>query len=269
MELLFLGAGSAFCLNPDNYQSNLLLTGPGGRRLLLDCGSDVRFSLAAVGLGYTDVTDIYISHLHADHIGGLEFMGFSSRFGEDGALQKLFISETLVDDLWQHSLSGGMGVIEGVDSGRLSDFFVPQAVPPTGRFVWEDVEFQLVPTPHVVGERATMYSYGLFFETGGQTVLFTSDTLFAYDRLKVLMDKADLVFHDCETADVPTGVHAHYRELLELPERVRRKTWLYHYSDGPLPDARAEGFRGFVRRGQAFQLGCQPAALTAAQAEGS
>ena len=30
--------------------------------------------------------------------------------------------------------------------------------------------------------------------------------------------------------------------------------WLYHYSPGPLPDACAEGFLGFVRRGQSFDL---------------
>ncbi|MGD2082550.1 MAG: MBL fold metallo-hydrolase [Chromatiales bacterium] len=267
MELSFLGSGSAFCLSPDNYQSNLLLTSPGGRRLLLDCGSDARFSLAALGLCYGDITDIYISHLHADHVGGLEYMGFSSRFGDGGGLQNLYISDTLVDDLWKHSLSGGMGMIEGVDAGKLSDFFVPHPVPATGSFKWEGVEFQLVPTPHVVGDRATMYSYGLVFETDGQRVFFTSDTLFAFERLAGCLEQADLVFHDCETSEVPTGVHAHYRELLGLPEEIRRKTWLYHYSDGPLPDALADGFRGFVRRGQVFRLGREPAALSAVRAD--
>jgi hypothetical protein len=31
--------------------------------------------------------------------------------------------------------------------------------------------------------------------------------------------------------------------------------WLYHYSDGLLPDAVADGFLGFARPGQVFDLG--------------
>jgi hypothetical protein len=140
-------------------------------------------------------------------------------------------------------------------------------VPVDGRFEWEGIELRLVATPHVRGERATMYSYGLFFEAGGRKIFFTSDTLFAFDQLRGWMEEADLVFHDCETSSIATGVHAHYRDLRGLPEHVKRKTWLYHYSDGPLPDACADGFRGFVRPGQSFQLAREPAALAAVTAE--
>jgi hypothetical protein len=30
--------------------------------------------------------------------------------------------------------------------------------------------------------------------------------------------------------------------------------WLYHYQDGPLPDAKADGFAGFVNQGQTFEF---------------
>ena len=39
MRLTFLGTGSAFTMQ--NFQSNMLLE-DGGRRLLIDCGGDVR-----------------------------------------------------------------------------------------------------------------------------------------------------------------------------------------------------------------------------------
>ena len=44
MELTFLGSGSAFTNDGTNYQSNMILE-HNGKRLLIDCGGDVRFPL--------------------------------------------------------------------------------------------------------------------------------------------------------------------------------------------------------------------------------
>ena len=92
MKLIFLGSGSAFTM--DNYQSNMILEtetteveslslshkgvdvdvdlATTRKRLLIDCGSDIRWSLAEQGLSYKDIQNIYISHLHPDHFSGLE-----------------------------------------------------------------------------------------------------------------------------------------------------------------------------------------------------
>jgi hypothetical protein len=67
-------------------------------------------------------------------------------------------------------------------------------------------------------------------------------------------DRADVIFHDCETSPFPTKIHAHYTELLILPAKIRNKMWLYHYQPGALPDAEKDGFRGFVKRGQTFEF---------------
>jgi ribonuclease BN (tRNA processing enzyme) len=251
MELAFLGAGSAFCLTPGNFQSNMLLSSASGRRLLIDCGSDVRFSLAAAGLGPRDIHDVYISHLHADHVGGLEYLGFSSRFASPPFRIRLYTSETLLDELWNHSLSGGMRQA-AADRCTLADFFEPWPVPARGRFDWEGISLELVPTRHVVGTNSSMISFGLFFEVAGTRVLLTTDTVFAPDDLALYLERADLIFHDCETGAPATGVHAHYDELVGLPKAVKAKTWLYHYNDGDKADAVADGFRGFVRAGQTF-----------------
>ena len=65
---------------------------------------------------------------------------------------------------------------------------------------------------------------------------------------------AGLIFHDCETGKVKTGIHSHYDDLAQLPAATRAKIWLYGYQPGELPDAVADGFRGFVRPGQRFDL---------------
>ena len=57
LKITFLGSGSAFCNDVDNFQSNLLLECQ-GRSLLLDCGTDIRFSMREAGKKLTDVTDL-------------------------------------------------------------------------------------------------------------------------------------------------------------------------------------------------------------------
>ena len=253
MKLTFLGAGSAFTLDPNNYQSNLLLMGDRDRNLLIDCGSDIRFSLRDIGRSYTDVTDIYISHLHADHVGGLEFMGLSAQFDPNCPQPKLYLPECLVEDLWERSLCGGMRSLQG-KTATLDTYFKTCPVPNRGTFVWEGKSFQLVPTVHIVDDREVVESFGLFFELDGTKIFLTTDTQFCPDRLRTFYEKADIIFHDCETAPFKSTVHSHYEELLTLPASIRRKMWLYHYQAGPLPDARQAGFLGFVRRGQSFQF---------------
>ena len=49
LKITFLGSGSAFYNDVDNFQSNLLLECQ-GRSLLIDCGTDIRFSMREAGM---------------------------------------------------------------------------------------------------------------------------------------------------------------------------------------------------------------------------
>lgn len=259
MQLKFLGSGSAFTVGQDNFQSNVLVEFE-GRRLLLDCGGDIRHSLAAQNLSYVDVDEVYVSHLHADHIGGLEYLGFSTKFDPRCVRPRLHIADDLAEPLWNQSLAGGMSDVDD-GSATLDTFFDVNPVPSGGSFTWQDITFQLVPVPHVTTTRGTLFSYGLFFDAHGVKIFFTTDTQFAPGALKKYFNDADVIFHDAETSVVKSGVHAHYDQLRKLPAKIKRKTWLYHFNAGPLPDAHADGFLGFVRRGQSFDL-AEPLAPT-------
>lgn len=72
LKMTFLGSGSAFTVGPDNYHSNVLLE-IGKDSLLIDAGSDLRHSLREQNRGYLDIKNVYITHLHGDHTGGLEW----------------------------------------------------------------------------------------------------------------------------------------------------------------------------------------------------
>ena len=76
-----------------------------------------------------DIDAVYISHAHADHLGGMEFLGFTRYFtrkymldarrrgdnsSEPLALPTLYCARELVRDVWDHSLRGGMEGLQAV-----------------------------------------------------------------------------------------------------------------------------------------------------------
>lgn len=264
MRLTFAGSGSAFTVGADNYQSNILVTvdrgEPGAaspdtmRHLLIDCGSDARYSLPTIGIKRpSEISAIFITHTHADHIGGLEWLALSCHFGSTRYHPKLIVAEELREALWDRSLSGGLMYTEE-GPATLDTYFEVQAVGPDRRFEWEGVRFEIIPVMHVDAGSICMMSYGLFMESDGLRVYFSADAKFD-PRLETrhYIKDADVIFHDCENA-FRTGVHSHYDDLRTIPRWIREKTWLYHVSPGVLPDCRADHFRGFVKPGQVFDL---------------
>jgi len=259
MKLTFLGCGSAFT-TPEYYQSNVLIQ-KNGKNFLIDCGSDIRFSLAPY-LKPTDIDAVFITHLHADHVGGMEWLAFCNYFTPTALKPPtLYGVGSLLPDLWSKSLSGGLESVQG-RVNTLDSYFECVAVYPNHPFIWENIEFQPVQTCHVMNGFKLVESYGLLIKDldlstnpSQITIFYTGDTQFAPNQLKDFYDMADVIFHDCETTLFQSGVHAHYDQLLTLPLETRSNMWLYHYQPNPTQDARDDGFQDFVTKGQIFEFG--------------
>jgi ribonuclease BN (tRNA processing enzyme) len=224
MKITFLGSGSAFCT--ENFQSNIIID-VDGRKLLFDCGGDIRWALKEKGISLMDIEDIYISHLHADHTGGLEFAAFATYFGrvvQGGKKIKLIAQDQLLRDLWDKSLSGGLSSIQMIDS-TLETFFDLVPIQNNGKFIVGEkgYEFDLVQTIHVIADRSFVKSYGLKFHTGKNMVFITSDTQWAPHQLRDFIKSSDVVFHDCETSKFPSGVHAHYEDLVTARYQMQKR----------------------------------------------
>lgn len=253
MKCVFLGSGSAFTVGADNFHSNILLISDRGKKFLIDCGSDIRFSLYVADYSYLDITDIYVSHLHADHAGGLEYIGLNTRFDPRCDRPNLYLSKDLASEIWERTLAGGMRSVSG-EILDLDSFFKVHKIDLNGHFYWEEIQFRLIKVVHVDNGFFVIPSYGLFFEVDGVKIFVTTDARLCEGENRNLYDQADIIFQDCETSPFPSTVHAHYSELVQLPLEIRRKMWLYHYQPGILPEAEKDGFQGFVKRGQAFDF---------------
>jgi len=253
MKIQFLGVGTQFSSH-DQYHSNMVITAQSGRRMLIDCGSDARFSLAENGTRPEDLDAVYVSHLHADHIGGLEWLALKTYFSRDHTHLKLFCEEKLLSKLWENSLRGGLECI-GESCLQITDYFDCHPLAENGGFVWEGIKFSLVKMPHITGALCNSFSYGLLVDAAdvpNSRFFISTDSIFQPKLLERLAEGVVLIFHDCETSIIRTTVHAHYNQLCKLPAPVKQKIWLYHYEPDSGVKPQEDGFLGFVAKGQEF-----------------
>jgi ribonuclease BN (tRNA processing enzyme) len=263
LTLTFLGVGGAFAKR--NFQSNLLIEawseGPDRQRepddvLLIDFGTTGPLALHQIkdrpGFEYLRAGDVanyaalkrvLITHMHADHIGGLEELAFSAMFlgqasGEKPFKPQLIGAMSILVDLWDQSLKGGMSALQG-RYALLQDYFFILALRPGeadhDRFqMLKRYEFSLFPTDHMrIRQKYDWPSFGVLMtdRKTGETAFFSGDTRFDYAAYATMLHEARINFHEVELHDYPDPVHSLLSELRTMPADVKKKTWLYHFND--------------------------------------
>jgi len=270
-KITFVGTGSAF--TKYNFQSNTIIT-VNNKNLLIDAGSDIRFSLDKLGMSYKNIDAVYITHLHADHIGGLEYLAFCNYF--DPSMKEkpqLIGNNELVRELWNSSLKGGLKSIQGKKT-NLDDYFDVMMIKKNGKFIWEGIEFHIVQSIHIMDEYSIVPSFGLMIHVPVgeeiKKIYYTGDTQFAPNQIMDFYKEANLIIHDCETSPFKSGVHANYLDLITLPSEIKAKMMLHHYQDNVISTdhknswiatAKEAGFTawdkknyGFIMCGSTFDL---------------
>ena len=237
LDLFFLGVGSAFTKR--HYQTNLLIV-KGDEHLLVDCGTTCTQAFYELGMPVTGIRNFLITHSHADHIGGLEEVALMGKYVTKKK-PNMIISETYQHILWDMSLRGGCAYNEeeAGDILTFGDFWNvlrPQWIEnfprETYRISLGPIDIVTMRTKHIPDTssdwQSSFWSCGMVIDG---RVLFTSDTRFDPELVIQYDQKFNLeaVFHDCQFYN--GGVHASLSELKQLPESIRKKTWLTHYGD--------------------------------------
>jgi ribonuclease BN (tRNA processing enzyme) len=257
MEIKFIGTGSAFCLN--NKQSNMLICN-GEENLLVDCGGDARHALHNMGYAAHDIHAVYISHLHNDHIGGLEWLAFSTFFNPMIDRPKLIIERGMINDLWR-AIGPGLESIQG-QVATIDTYFEVVPVEVNEPFVYANISYDVVQAVHISSGYKVVDSFGLMFNEIGHSERYyiTTDCQFAPETAMMAYYKeATIIFHDCETSPYKSGVHSNYMDLKNLPMDIKSKMYLYHYQDNVVGDwdewkqtSATDGFLGFIKEGAIY-----------------
>lgn len=204
MRVTVVGCGNAF--SKKNYNQSFLVE-EDGRKLLIDCGSQIPNALVDSGISLKDIDDIYVSHGHADHIGGLEEVAFlrydwmkrPTHYSQGKYAPRLIGNEGFLVELWEHSLKGGLQSMEGFQA-TLETFFEVVPIKPNTTFDWQGWTVELVQQIHVMAGNMIMHTYGLIFKKEGhKTVYFTTDSQHCSPRqMQKFYKDADVIFQDCE-----------------------------------------------------------------------
>jgi ribonuclease BN (tRNA processing enzyme) len=262
LEIVFIGCGTAF--GKKLFNNNFLLI-KGDTHLMVDFGmTGPRALLQSTGLEVTEIENYFISHCHADHIGGLEYIALMNRYYAQKVLNKpklnMIIPKEFEKILWNYSLRGGLEWNEADPVGKhlkFKDYFNPirpKQVFDDRRAVmkinFKGINIEIFETNHIP-ERArshneAFHSFGLFVDN---KILITCDTKFDRELLDYYGPNVDYIFHD--SALEPNPVHSSLKELTKLPKKLKEKIFLMHYDDN-FENYDAEGFAGFVKQGYRY-----------------
>lgn len=236
LKIKFLGTGDAFSKKFGNTSAIVSVSSDEGftQNLLVDCGRTTPQDMSEYGIGWNNVDAIFITHLHGDHVYGLEEAGFVGRFVTGKKPTLILPNKKIKNDLWNRVLRGTM---ERADLNRnmtMQDYFNIQIVEDQ-YFMFNGVMFSVFRTEHVANKK----SYGLIIGEE-DCVVYSGDSLCNAEFLKG-MDEYGVqqIFHDCTTLDINDDsdgrIHANISDIISLPDGIKHKIKIMHYQDN-LPD---------------------------------
>lgn len=222
MKLYPLGVGDAFARR---YFSTSLALQAEGRWLLIDCPHPIRRMMhdAATALDVGDIDAVVLTHLHGDHVSGLEGLAFYNLFKKKRRTVLLCHPDVRAD-LWEGHLAVAMRDLmmpDGTPVPPLSfeDYFdwrpiTPETMVQMGPFA---VECRLV--QHHIPTTAVRIT------AGGHSMAYSADTRFDPGLIEWLAE-AELVVHETNVAP-----HTPYADLMTLPAELRARMRLVQYAD--------------------------------------
>lgn len=236
-----IGTGNAFA---KNYFNNNALIESVQEKILIDCGTTLPFALYQQGFSFNDLDGVIVSHIHADHIGGLEIYAYQMKY-QYKRIPKLYIANNLLDILWHNSLKGGL---QQTDDETIHDYFNVIPLEPNKDYtIASGLNIKLIPTRHIPNRS----SYSLLLN---ESFFYSADCIFERDLLLELHEqKVHTFYHDCQFSE-PGTVHTTLSELKTLPISLQKKIKLMHYADNMMDYINEVSPMSFVKQGERVHI---------------
>jgi len=225
-----------------------------GERWLIDCGRQAPDQLWAKGLTWWDIDGQLVTHVHGDHVYGLEDFALMRHYGgpnmgpsilAGGSRPRMIAHSAVLAETWEFlspSLRYRTDATGKAVNGTLQDYFAsvaPTRVEAPRRERWNHSEtFEVeglrltARETHHIPEKPSVSLEIWLDEKGERIAWWGGDTTVDRDYLVALEPKTTVFFHDCTFLDQTGYVHGAFSELRQLPLSVRQKTILMHHDDG-------------------------------------
>jgi ribonuclease BN (tRNA processing enzyme) len=221
VEVTFVGSGDAFG-NGGRAQTCIRLRTP-QLHALVDCGSTSLTALKDQGVDPGSVDLVAITHLHADHFGGLPFLVLDGQFthrtrplrvlGPPGTRERL-----------RAAMEVGFPGSSTVDRRFAVD--VDELVPDGTPWTEDRIAVQGWEVDHASGAPPLC----LRLQAGDRVVAYSGDTAWT-DALTLAATDADLFAVEAYTYDRPVRYHLDYRTLCDHARQLpSHRTVLTHMS---------------------------------------
>jgi ribonuclease BN (tRNA processing enzyme) len=228
-SLRFLGVGSSQALELGS--ASAVIEHDALPLLMIDCGQEALTAyLAQYG---SPPAALFITHVHMDHVSGLERLFYKLYFDPARRGQvRLYVPATVIPHL-QSRLADYPGVIAEGGANWWDAF---QLVPVSRGFWHAGIWFEIFPVRHHLPDTA----YGLRL---AGSLVWTGDTRPIPEMLARHADADEVVAHDCTLVGNPS--HSGVDDLeREYDAKLRARLWLYHYGSAAEGEAlRARGYR--------------------------
>ena len=240
LAMSFLGVGNASAVELGN--SSCVLEANDQPILMIDCGPT---SLVRFKERYAQEVppNLFITHLHMDHVGGLEALFFKLFLSQAGGPPlKIFVPTYLITALHQKFANATHSVAEG----GVNWWDVFHLIPVEESFWLMDSLFKVFPVRHFAYRSA----FGLCLPG---SFVYTGDTRPIPEILSTYAAENEIIFHDADIT--PSPAHSGVDELLEFyTDEQRSRIYIYHYaSESAAKEIKQRGFK-VVQPGATIRL---------------
>lgn len=216
--------GSANAVAKADQQNTHLLIETDTRKIMVDCGNHPVGNLAAVGVDINGITDLVLTHFHADHVGSLPLLVMDMWLEKRTAPLSIYGLEVTLEkarqllDLFGWQNWPGMYAIQ----------FVPIAENGVDGFIRDrDVTVTALPVLHLIPTIGIRIQFG-----EGKVIAYSCDTE-PCDNLLKLAEHADVLLQ--EAAGQSKGHTSAAQAGAVANQAGVKKLVLIHY-DGNMPE---------------------------------